>query len=126
MSIGIPPWFCISCSIGQPNFPKGAFCLNNYSRRVNLIRQRVQISDNQVPHGGFKRFVTEHVLNRAYGNLLRFPVAGASLAEPVQVMVLAYGMGLARNRDFSGWMPALSPRGCTVSAIQFRAHCYTL
>ena len=39
--------------------------LDDYSRCVNLVRQRIQIRDAQIPHRGFKRFVTEHVLERA-------------------------------------------------------------
>jgi len=69
---------------------------DSYRRRgINLVRERIQICNPEITHRGLKRFVAEHELNRPDGNLLGFPIAGASLAEPMQVMMLANRMRFA-------------------------------
>jgi hypothetical protein len=71
--------------------------------------------------------VPEHVLDGANGNLLRFPIAGASLAESVQIVMLANRMRLAGRLNLSGRVvPARCPRCRTVPAIHARSECDAL
>ena len=91
--------------------------LKNLRRSINFVRERIQIRNPEIFLRGLQTLVPEHVLNRANGHALRLPVARTSLAEAVQVMMLAYRMGFACDRDFSGWISTLGPRGCAVSAI---------
>jgi len=91
-------------------------------RCIDLVRERVQIRNAQIAHRRFERLMSEHVLNRAHGNALRFPIAGTRLAKTVQVVVLADRMHFAGCLDLPRCVISASgPRSGTISAVHARS-----
>src|ERR1700676_3674657 len=102
-------------------------CDGNGRRCIDFVRQRVQIRNAEVTHRCFERLVPEHELNGTNRNSLRLPVTRTCFAKPVQVVMFANRMRLARRLSLPGGVvSSRRPRCCTVPAVHTRLECNSL
>ncbi len=71
--------------------------------------------------------MAEHELDRADRHLLRLPIAGTSLAEPMEVVMLADRVRFACHLNLAGRMiPACRPGCRAIATVRARPESYPL